>query len=230
MRTSAEVVVSGEIDPSAVLWSGPPAERGGRELLVLLHGYGSNETDLFGRLVPLLPADLIVASLRGPVTEESGFAWVSLAKSVTMLTDGAVLCVANEVAQAVLDWLHSIPTFGSVGLLGESQGAVMALHLLRMAPGTFSYVVNLSGYILAGVMAGDADLQKTLPPVFWRRGRGDEVIPREYVERTARWLPGHAATTVRVDDAGHQQTEAGWVAAAQFTCSQVRRGRQTAGG
>ena len=33
------------IDTDAVLWSAPAAERAGRPLLVLMHGYVSNEQD-----------------------------------------------------------------------------------------------------------------------------------------------------------------------------------------
>uniref|UniRef100_UPI003F7437F0 hypothetical protein n=1 Tax=Enterococcus faecium TaxID=1352 RepID=UPI003F7437F0 len=55
------------IDDDAVLWSAAPAERAGRPLLVLLHGYGSNERDLFG-LVPHLPAEFVFAALRAPLT------------------------------------------------------------------------------------------------------------------------------------------------------------------
>ena len=36
------------IDDEAVLWSASPADRAGRPLLVLLHGYNSHEGDLFG--------------------------------------------------------------------------------------------------------------------------------------------------------------------------------------
>ena len=68
-----------EIDTPAladdtVLWSSDPEDRAGRPLLVLLHGYGSDEHDLFG-LRPYLPADVTVAHPsrpRGPRRDTPG--------------------------------------------------------------------------------------------------------------------------------------------------------------
>jgi phospholipase/carboxylesterase len=59
------------IDASAVLWSAPERERAGRPLLVLLHGYGSHEGDLFG-LSPRLPLGPVIASVRAPLAERGG--------------------------------------------------------------------------------------------------------------------------------------------------------------
>lgn len=59
-------VVIEPIGQAGVLWSSPPTADPEGKLLVLLHGATSNERDLFDRLVPLLPDDLVVASPRGP--------------------------------------------------------------------------------------------------------------------------------------------------------------------
>ena len=55
------------IDPAAVLWSAPESERAGRPLLVLLHGYGADERDLFS-LAPHLPSEPVIAALRAPLS------------------------------------------------------------------------------------------------------------------------------------------------------------------
>ena len=54
------------LDPASVLWSAEPEERAGRPALVLLHGYGADERDLFG-LVPYLPAEFVIAAPRAPL-------------------------------------------------------------------------------------------------------------------------------------------------------------------
>ena len=54
------------IDDEAVLWSASSADRAGRPLLVLLHGFNSHEGDLFG-LAPYLPLAPAIASLRAPI-------------------------------------------------------------------------------------------------------------------------------------------------------------------
>ena len=47
-------------------------------LLIMLHGYGSNEQDLFS-FAGELPEDLFIISLRAPVRlEQSGFAWFEI--------------------------------------------------------------------------------------------------------------------------------------------------------
>ena len=66
------------LDESAILWSAPERERAGRPLLVLLHGYGSHEGDLFG-LGPGLPLGPVIASVRAPIELAPGmYSWFPL--------------------------------------------------------------------------------------------------------------------------------------------------------
>lgn len=195
------------IDPSAVLWSAPESVRRGRDLLVLLPGAASSERDLFGRLVPLLPAGLVVAAVRGPVPEGNGYSWFSPETRRTAVSDRAVAAAGNDVARSVLSWLDRLPAFGSVGVLGVSQGACVALQVLRAAPSRLDYAINLSGYSLPGTEDGDAVLRRTKPPVFWGRGRFDTVIPADYVERTRHWLSQHSTLVARVYDIGHTESD-----------------------
>src|SRR5688500_15573063 len=65
------------IDDEAVIWSASAADRAGRPLLLLLHGYNSNEGDLFG-LAPYLPLEPAIASLRAPIFTGYGNAWFHL--------------------------------------------------------------------------------------------------------------------------------------------------------
>ena len=60
-----------------MIWSASVADRTGRPLLVLLHGYNSNEGDLFG-LAPYLPLEPAIASLRAPIFTGYGNAWFPL--------------------------------------------------------------------------------------------------------------------------------------------------------
>ena len=65
------------LDADAVIWSAPEPERAGKPLLVLLHGYGSDERDLFG-LAPYLPEGFVVASVRAPLSPPfptPGWSW-----------------------------------------------------------------------------------------------------------------------------------------------------------
>jgi phospholipase/carboxylesterase len=182
-----------KLDPDAVIWSAPERERSNRPLLVLLHGYGSHEGDLF-QLSPRLPLGPVVASVRAPIAESNGWAWFSLAER------GVAEPSADEVnaaTGALLDWLDTLE-FTSVDLLGFSQGAVVALQAPRLRPGTFRSIVALSGFVADGVEDGDAVLAETRPPVFWGRGTRDAVIPPQVIERTEAWLPAHSTATIRI--------------------------------
>lgn len=183
------------LDPDAVLWSASSAELADRPLLVLLHGYGSHEGDLFG-LSPYLPLGPVVASLRGPIALQGGNAWFPIVEGSRGDPDPEA---ADAAAQGVLDWLDALPVPPrSVGLLGFSQGGATALQLLRLAPGRFSYAVQLSGFSVRGEHAGDAALASSPTPVFWGRGTADQVIPDEAVARTAAWIGDHSALTERI--------------------------------
>jgi phospholipase/carboxylesterase len=190
------------IDESAIMWSAPAAERAGRPLLVLLHGYGSHEGDLFG-LAPHLPLQPVIASLRAPLREGLGYAWYGLDPQLNAdRAEGA-----DAAARGVLHWLDGQQAT-SVGLLGFSQGGAVALQLLRHAPERFAYAVNLAGFVVAGEAPADARLAAARPPVFWGRGTHDEVIPAGFVAATQRWLPEHVELTERIyEGLGHGVSE-----------------------
>lgn len=188
-----------QLDPKAVLWSAPERERAGRPLLVLLHGYGSHEGDLFA-LSPRLPLGPVIASVRAPLEESGGHAWFSRVNNVA--GDPRMEDV-DAAATAVLDWLDD-QQYTSVSLLGFSQGAAIALQLLRLAPSRFVATVALAGFVAAGEHPGDAELRRVRPPVFWGRGTADAMISADAVERTDAWLPSHADATIRIyEELGH---------------------------
>lgn len=188
-----------KIDADAVLWSAPERERAGRPLLVLLHGYGSHEGDLFS-LAPALPLSPVIAALRAPMTAGPGNAWFPLSFE-TLQED--LEPNADAAADAVLDWLDTTQAT-SIGLLGFSQGGATALQLLRLAPERFAYVVMLSGFVVSEEHPGDAALEHHKPPVFWGRGTLDQVIPQHAIDRTARWLSTHTTHTEHIyEDVAH---------------------------
>jgi phospholipase/carboxylesterase len=182
------------IDPASVLWSAPERERAQRPLLVLLHGFGSHEGDLFG-LSPQLPLAPVIASVRAPlVLQQGSYAWAPLASQADAAT---VAEAANDVAVALLEWLDTTE-HTSVGLLGFSQGGAVSLQLLRNAPDRFAFAVNLSGFAVLDDNAGDAELARVKPPVFWGRGTADQVISPDKIAYTEEWLPEHSALTARI--------------------------------
>lgn len=188
------------IDPTVVRWSGAAA--GDRPLLVMLHGRGSNERDLF-ELVPFLPDDLVVCSLRAPIPEGPGYSWYPLNLAPGVTPDETAV---NAAVDAILGFLDDLGGAASIGLLGFSQGAAMALQLLRTAPERFAYAIQLSGFVIEAAHDGDAFLKEHRPAVFWGRGIYDEVISVARVEATGRWLVDHSMLVEQTYATGHSVT------------------------
>ena len=178
------------IDDTATRWSTP--DRDGLPLLVLLHGYGADEHDLFG-LVPYLPEGIAVASVAAPLAPPwpmPGRAWYPIDG-----LDGRSPEAVSVAAEAFLRWLDAaVGQAPSVALLGFSQGAAVSLQALRLAPERFGAVVALSGYASPGELPHDDALAERRPPVFWGRG----THPPELIAHTAQWLPGHSDLSGRV--------------------------------
>ncbi|RKS89931.1 phospholipase/carboxylesterase [Microbacterium sp. AG790] len=183
------------IDDEAVLWSESPETRAGRPLLLLLHGYGSDERDLFG-LAPFLPDAFVLAAVRAPLAPPfpaPGWSWYPI-EGLDGRSSGAVTAAAD----ALIAWIDRATDAETIGILGFSQGAAVALQALRLQPERFAFVVNLAGYADPSPLPGDEALAERRPPVFWGRGARDEVIPPAAVAHTVQWLPAHAELSGRV--------------------------------
>ncbi len=182
------------IDESATQWA--PQERTGLPLLVLLHGYGADEHDLFG-LVSHLPEGIAVAAVAAPLTPPwplPGRAWYPIDELDGRNADGV-----TDAALALLTWVkNEVPSTTPVALLGFSQGAAVSLQALRLSPERFGAVAALSGYASPRVLPNDNRLREERPPVCWGRGTLDQVIPAPLIAHTAQWLPDHAELSGRV--------------------------------
>jgi phospholipase/carboxylesterase len=192
------------IDPAAVLWSAAAPDRVGRPLLLILHGYGSHEGDLFA-LAPHLPLQPTIAALRAPLVAGQGWSWFPIGVPGDPVGDAL-----DAAALGILAWLDELPEQPtSIGLLGFSQGGAMTMQLMRHAPERFAFAVQLSGFIASGTHPGDDRLAQIRPPVFWGRGTSDSVIPEAAVARTQAWLPAHSTLTERIyEGLGHSIAQA----------------------
>jgi phospholipase/carboxylesterase len=188
------------IDPAVVRHAG--SSTAGSPVLVLLHGYGSHESDLLA-LAPHLPAGLRLVAPRGPLTGGPGFAWAPV--TVPGRPDPAAV---RDAADALLTWLDAtVPAGTPVGLLGFSQGGLMVTQLLRTRPERFAAGVVLSGFALDTDEPGDGDLAARAVPVLLGHGDADPVIPAEATARTATWLAAHTTLEHHVYPAlGHAIT------------------------
>lgn len=176
-----------------VLWSRPESERAGTPLLVIFHGYGADEADLFS-LADQLPTEFTFASVRAPLQAGPGYSWFPLSNDLSYS-----VTAVTEAASAVEHWIDALrDNHTSVSLLGFSQGMCMATSLLRHRPSNYAAVVGLSGFVVdaqGDPYFDDAAVAAVKPEIFWGRDQADPVIPQEAVEATNTWMHGHAKLT-----------------------------------
>lgn len=189
------------IENPVVIWNRDPAESPEAPLLVLFHGIGSNEQDLMG-LVPGLPEDFVVASVRAPQTYGPGYAWYPLYTD-DAFSDELVTAAIEPLIGWVREQAQGRP---STTVLGFSQGMSIATSLVRAMPGEIAAVIGLSGFALPQQLPifHDEQLRESPFKLFWGRDPQDPVLNPELVEATAEWVLEHAdATKVHYQGMGH---------------------------
>jgi phospholipase/carboxylesterase len=161
-----------------------PADGEPEGALVLFHGRGADENDLFPLLDALDPERRLAGfTPRGPLSLPPGGAHWYVVPRVGY-PDPATFWQSYEQAT---DWLDSLP-YERMVLGGFSQGAVMsyALGLGRGRPRPAA-IVALSGFIPT-VERFELDLSQALPPVAIGHGTYDPVISVEFGRRARRVL------------------------------------------
>ena len=86
-----------------VVWSRPEGQRAGTPLLVMMHGYGTDESRMV-RLFEYLPQEFTFAALRAPMPIGDHWGWFLL--DYFLANDFADVISA---ASAVQGWINSVP-------------------------------------------------------------------------------------------------------------------------
>jgi phospholipase/carboxylesterase len=151
-------------------------------LFVLLHGYGSNERDLFS-LAAQLPANAVVVALRAPhALDEHSYAWfhITHASGNRSYNREEAEESRKQIMEAI-DELKKNYGAGNVFLLGFSQGAIMSLGTGLTAPEKVTGIIALSGGILDIVKPAPAARLGKLH-VFIGHGTNDQVLTIDHSE------------------------------------------------
>ncbi|HWR01473.1 MAG TPA: hypothetical protein VN371_06380 [Chlorobaculum sp.] len=161
-------------------------------LLVMLHGYGSNEKDLIG-LAPALDNRLRFISVRAPLKlGEEMYGWFP----IEFTPDG--IRVDRDSAERALvqltGFLREIisiyrPHGGKVFLMGFSQGAVMNYLTAFKAPELLHGVIALSGR-LPDTRPEECEMPLGLEslPFLVVHGIYDDVLPVANGRQAGQWL------------------------------------------
>jgi phospholipase/carboxylesterase len=208
-----------------VVWSKPEDERAGTPLLVMMHGYGTDESRMV-RLFEYLPAEFTCAALRAPMAIGDHYGWFLL--DYFLANDFADVIKA---ANAVQTWINSVKgQHTSVSLLGYSQGMAMASTLLRLHPKDYAAVVGLSGFVLENELLSLTESFDAPPPFFWGRDKADLVINEDAVAYTEEWLQNNVLLTARTyPGMGHAMSKSEMVDVSAFLRHYVLRANGAAG-
>ncbi len=159
-------------------------------ILFMLHGYGSNEEDLFS-FVPTLPKEWIIVSYRAPKTTQfEGFSWYD----IDFMNQEKFINVeqAKESLDALLRSMMDITnryglTENDTHLCGFSQGGILSYALALHYPQLFSKVACLSSYPEEKILGNIVKDKKQLHHLrfFISHGTDDAVIPLEWGRKAA---------------------------------------------
>ena len=171
----------------------PKIESKNPPLLLLLHGYGSNEQDLFS-FASELPDELLIISARAPMSLGFGsYAWYTIHFDNT---NGKFSDIdeAKESRDKIATFIDEITTTYSVNkneifLLGFSQGTILSYSIALNYPKKVQYVIALSGYINQELLPLEINKNNYKNQDFYiSHGTVDQVIPVDWARQAPEFL------------------------------------------
>ncbi|UUV21034.1 alpha/beta hydrolase [Paenimyroides aestuarii] len=162
-------------------------------LIVLMHGYGSNEEDLF-TFATELPDDYYVVSVQAPYQlPPYGFAWYAISFDADMnkFSDDNQAIASRDLLVEFIDEIvakYPIDT-KNINLVGFSQGAILSYAIAITYPEKINKVVALSGYFNPEIMTPKTAFSAyNHLKIFGSHGTVDQVIPVEWARKTTDFL------------------------------------------
>ncbi|WP_255577413.1 alpha/beta hydrolase [Elizabethkingia sp. JS20170427COW] len=161
-------------------------------LLVMLHGYGSNEEDLFS-FVPSLPENWLVVSFRAPILSSyGGYAWYNINfTDVDQFIDMEQAEEAlKEITSNIQDIQQEYGISGKTHLMGFSQGGILSYALALRNPENYQKIAILSAYPELKILQNLSRNTKALQELdfFISHGMEDGVIPLDLARTAAELL------------------------------------------
>lgn len=158
-------------------------------LLIMCHGYGSDENDLFS-FASELPKELYIISLRAPYAMEPyGNAWyaINFDADKGKWSDNVQ---AKQSVGLIVDFIsYACNTYPvdatNVTLLGFSQGTILSYAVALNYPEKIKNVVALSGYINVDLLPERLETAAVSHLNFFcSHGSVDQVIPVDWARKT----------------------------------------------
>lgn len=166
----------------------PKVKHDKNPLLILLHGYGSNEEDLFS-FASELPNDSYIISVRAPYDlQPYGHAWYAIhfdadenKFSDNVQAKQSVQLIAGFIDEVVKQYPIDAK---NATLIGFSQGAILSYATALTFPEKVAKVVALSGYFNQEIMPEVIDTKAISHLKFFvSHGSVDQVIPVDWARK-----------------------------------------------
>ena len=158
-------------------------------LLLLLHGYGSNEEDLFS-FASELPEEYYVISARAPHDMMYGsYAWYAInfdADENKFSDIGQAQESRDLIADFIDELISNYPIdANNVNLIGFSQGSILGYAVALSYPEKIQRLVAMSGYLNTEIATEDYALNNfSKLKIFASHGKVDQVIPVEWARKS----------------------------------------------
>ena len=162
-------------------------------LLIMLHGYGSDENDLFS-FATELPEELFIISAKAPYQlQPYGNAWyaINFDADKGKWSDNKQAKQSVEIISTFIDEVvQSYPVNkNNVTLLGFSQGTILSYAVALSYPDKVNNIIALSGYINKDILPEDIESKDYSNLDFYcSHGGVDQVIPVDWARQTPPFL------------------------------------------
>ncbi|MFM2213651.1 MAG: Carboxylesterase 2 [Bacteroidota bacterium] len=166
----------------------PKLKKEQNPLLLLLHGYGSNEEDLFS-FASELPEEYYVVSARAPYDLLYGsYAWyaINFDADENKFSDIEQGKQSRDLIASFIEELQATYPIDkeNVTLIGFSQGSILSYAIALSYPQKIQRVVALSGYLNTDMAVADyASNDFTNLKIFASHGTVDQVIPVDWARK-----------------------------------------------
>lgn len=161
--------------------------------LVMLHGFGSDENDLFS-FASEIPEEYAVISLKAPIKMQPyGNAWYNIYfdNSQGKFSDDVQAIESRELISKCIDQIVSEYQVdkNNITLLGFSQGTILSYAVALSYPEKVKNVIGLSGYINEDILkTGYAENDFSKLSIYASHGSVDQVIPVQWARKTKPFL------------------------------------------
>ena len=162
-------------------------------LLIMMHGYGSDENDLFS-FASELPEELFIISVKAPYTMQPyGNAWYAInfdAEKGKWSDDEQAKTSRDLIAKFIDEATATYPVNkNNVTLLGFSQGTILSYAVALTYPEKVKNIIALSGYVNQKILPEDIKNQDYSNLDFYcSHGSVDQVIPVDWARQTKPFL------------------------------------------